>query len=499
MIALFGPYRYSKFSYARKDRAYMLLFTAFIFLCMTVLIPGCTQKPSLFPEIPDASDSAIVSSFPSEPVPSTTENAPEIIRIAAPFSQETMTFLVRLYTAKKYESLGMGVTGQTVSLDYLSTVQPEFAVEVINTSITGADYSSIMNWSKSGTVPDIMLTDSIAELTDRGFVLPMDQYLAKNDLVLPSHAYYDMLTLFEKSGKRYGIPFSASVAVIFYNSEILNKTGIPVSFEPDMEVLMEYASFIHRYNEDQSDPESAVFPFFSASELFPYLPSSFDSDAKYFAFEEGYIDVDSDAFIKSIEYIRSYKSHSFIEGLTAEEISEYFGALHPIIAKRVAFWAGRSDEVSRWANYMPHTLGLAPIPNDLGLESGPFAVTVYPLCVSSDTLHPGYSVDFATFISLDADAILLRLRLENHEGFIPVIKSPEVWMATFADATYCGPLVTLKDSMDWAYYTPIGNNPAFLTETEMFLGEYGDLLFFENTNIDEILESYRENRDIYGG
>lgn len=93
--------------------------------------------------------------------------------------------------------------------------------------ITG-DYNQAMQTKiASKTEPDIFYLDiSLAEAyISKGAVAPLDQYLDKEDLkdFLPN-----LLAGYQKNGKTYGLPKDTNVLALFYNKDMLSKSGVSV-------------------------------------------------------------------------------------------------------------------------------------------------------------------------------------------------------------------------------------------------------------------------------
>jgi ABC-type glycerol-3-phosphate transport system substrate-binding protein len=467
-----------------------MIVVIFIILSFTV---SCANEKSIFPTVPDVTGKNGAETQVSSTIPSIEIDTPDVIRIAAPLSHDTILYLSQLYTAKKQNLLGVGITGQTVSLDYLETVQTDFSVELLTTSETGANISSYITWNTSGTMPDIIMTDSMSELIEMGALLPLDEFLAGNPLLSPSIVYSDMVSRCSVSDTQYGVPYAASVSVLFVNHEVFDSAGVTLPYEADLSALLEASEAIYSLNDPENDTASYVVPLMSGSALIPYLPASFDNTVGYLAERDGDIDVSSDGFLETIQYLREFDAAYFAEGMSDEDRISFFGTLDPILSKRVGMWVGRSEEVSRWSNYMPYTLGMIQIPSEKpGLLSPP-ALTVFPLCISSKSEHPAEALDFAVFIALDPDAILLRRRLEKHEGFIPVVKSPEVWDRTFSDSVYCGSMYKIKDVMSSAYFTPYGTDSDFFEQTRSFMERYASELLDPEVDTDILIESIEED------
>lgn len=478
-------------SYYRRMgyRSIFRLFTTLVFVSLAVSVSACSVSNSPFPMIPKSSDGNNTMTTQSAETTPIEQYQYPIIKIAAPVSEETADYLVKLYDAKKSGLLGEGVNGLTVSLAFLDTIEPSFGLDVYTTSSTGASVSSINTWEQSGSVPDIILADSLSQLAEDNKIIPLNDLLAENILLLPSNIYINFSNNLAIKNLQYGIPYSSSVEVIFVNNEVLLAAGISqMTFEADLETLGNVSEAVALLNDEDTLPENRVLPFYQARELIPYLPSSFDASSGYLMFDGSNAYFKKESFENSIRFLREYLSKGYsVDGLSEEEIVESFGTLDPILAKRVAMWVGNSEEISRWANYMPYTLSIIQIPSLTSGEYSPSAITVYPLCISKQSQYPELAADFAAFIALDEDAILLRLRLEKEEGFIPVIRSPAVWEYTFSELTFGNSLAKLREQIDNAYFSPKGSDYTTYEKTENLLSLYSDKLLDSELDLDELL------------
>jgi len=486
---------------SRSKQRQSFLFSIMIHLWMILPIfifsfslTSCSNNKSKFPTVPQTVTATTTGKSVSVET-SAAQSSPISIRLAAPLSEETAEYLAKLYTAKKNDMLGVGITGQTVSTAFLDTIKTEISVEVISTALTGANLSAYQTWIQSGMTPDVLLTDNVTDLMERGYLASVDDIMAGNALLSPANVYPDMIDQFMIEGQFFGIPYYASVSIIFINNEVLNSAGFVLPFEADTDAILEAATLVSLLNEDREDPGSLVIPMYSGTELLPFLPPSFDSDVGYMAEHAGKIDVDSEGFRDSVQFLRKFDTSFSVSSMSREERETVFGTFDPITSKRVAMWVGRSDEIARWSNYMPFTLGIAQIPSQkAGTLSRP-ALTVFPLCVSSQSDHPVEAASFAAFIALDPDAILLRQRFENHEGFIPVVKSNDVWDQCFSNAKYCGSFYKYKGLMSEAYFCPFVSDPVFDDQTEAFLKRYADIILDKAIDINELFDTIKKNID----
>ena len=102
--------------------------------------------------------------------------------------------------------------------------------------------------------------------------------------------------------------------------------------------------------------------------------------------------------------------------MTDEEKETFFTGLSPLLSRKVGIWAGTTDELPIYDNYMPNTLCLMQIPSTGDEDMTDPLMVCYPLCVSSTCEDPKLASDLACFIAMDEDALLLTSRLQKREG-----------------------------------------------------------------------------------
>ncbi len=81
---------------------------------------------------------------------------------------------------------------------------------------------------EAGNAPDlaILLQTDIFDLTDLGYVEPLDSYIEQMGDDYINDFYPALLQGSEIDGKRYSLPFQRSTQVLFYNKEIFEEAGI---------------------------------------------------------------------------------------------------------------------------------------------------------------------------------------------------------------------------------------------------------------------------------
>ena len=483
-----------KKSFCRQKKVRVLAFFIALILIFSVLAGCSSNSDNYFPKVtqPKIEGSSSAGTTPTLSVtPDETSDGSNVLKVAAPISNTTAQYLAKLYTTKKSGKWNDKDSGSTVSLEQLDTIKSAFSVEILQTPSTGATEDTINQWKESGFVPDIIYTEALSSLAANGDILPLSDYTANNSLFLPTKIYTPMLYSCSISNELYGIPYSASAQIMYVNMDVLNAAGVDtVPFNLDLNTLKTISESVRNLTTKDTPLEQQTFAFYKASELIPFLPSSFTSDAGWFMFNGTAFDFYSGAFTDAIMYLRSYvKSGYSVESLTAEDQQKAFSSLDPRLSKRVAMWVGTTADVSLWSINHAYTLSIAQIPAENSDMESQLALTVYPLGISAQSQSPQLACDFASFIALDEDAILLSARLESLDGLLPVVSSNEVWEAVCLQQTFGEELLLLQNKVPDAYYNPVTNHKPEYLLTLQLMGEYRTSLLDETADLQTITNS----------
>ncbi len=465
-----------------------------ILACISLLFTGCFASTSdPFPKVtqPVSEETEITNPSSLTPTPTQTiDPSLQELTIAAPISDDTANYLAKLYTLKNSVGLDENVSGANIDLSVLDAVTADYSVEIVQTPSTGASEAMLDQWETAGIIPDIILADSLSSFSEKKTIISLSDLLAGNSLLSPDRIYYGMFQSCMLGDEIYGIPYSATGQVVFVNMEVLNRAGIEqVSFDLDMDTLSQIASQVQATSTKDTPLDQKDFTFDKALDLLMNLPSSFDNTLGWLTYHDGGYSFDGQPFADSVSYIRSFVSDAnSCDSLSSEELVEAFSSLDPRLSKRVAMWVGSSDEVSIWSITMPYTLQIARIPTlTMDDEFSP-ALTVYPLCVSGASDTPQLAADFASFLALDEDAILLSQRLENTEGFLPVISSSTVWNAYFSESEFGSELAQFRDNMDQATYSPQTNHEDLYNDMIQIVSDHSADILNPDTDMDTLIE-----------
>lgn len=460
---------------------------ALIFVCFSMFyVSACGAPSSDFPEIPTESTLPTESEAATSSVPEIEEDVFPVIQMASPYSQDTLNYLSRLYEAKSLGLLGTGVNGDNVSLSFLDSIEPPFVVEALATPATGATKDTIMNWKSDAVLPDVFLASALSDSFENDVALSLNPYLSNDSLLNPSNTYIDMFKILSSDGDVFGIPLLASVDLLYVNQELFRTSDTELlSFVVDIDTFEAASKSISEYYDNSELTPS--FPFYYAEDLLPFLGASYADSFYYMTYDAG-ASTFIPGFDTSVRFLNQYAGAGYsLDLLSEQDKLDLFGTFDPVISKRVAMWVGNSSDVMRWANYMPYTLQMAQIPSsEVGVITPP-CLTIYPLCISATTSYPEIASRFASFVALDEDAILLRLRLEGSEGFLPTVKSNRVWTRYFENATYSSPLLYYKEYMANAYYSPEISDEKLYERFSYIIKTYSQRLLTENIS-DDILK-----------
>ena len=459
-------------------------------------IGGCSiSGTDPFPKVAQPTESASVSSSPavttgSELPTETTSSGMPVLRVAAPITNDTAQYLLKLYTAKQKGILGEGVDGSNVSLQVLDSVKPDFSVEILQTPSSGVMDDTLKRWGESEIYPDIVLSASLSSLCASGSVIPLTDYLASNPLLVPTDVYRPMLEALSIDGELYGIPYSASAKILFANRDVLLKAGInTVPFEMDLTSFLSFSESVSNLNSETTLLPDRLFAFYEPSELLPFLPSSYSESADWFMFNGSAFEFNAGSFRKAVQFLRSYVSAGYsVESLTPEQRTEAYATLDPRLSGNVAMWVGSTEDISLWTN-TAFTVSISQLPSENKEKEAALPLTVYPLSITSSCTNPQLAADFAAFIALDTDAILLTVRLEGSDGMLPVVTNDGVWEAMVEKQTFGGNLMLLKDKMNDAYFDPVTNNDLANRQILKMLSDYRASLMDETQDFDTLVRA----------
>lgn len=415
----------------------------FAFVCS-----ACRQTGEEFPDVsyPESTSPEATS----EPSAAPDDNGDEVVQIivASPYNDSTIQYLAKLYYCKQNGLMGDN-TGSTVALDYLDGIDTDFVITSLLTSNEGASVDNINVWDSAGIAPDVFLTGQLTSMINNSVVEPLNGYDSASSSVGAGKVFLTAASHDVVNGTLYGIPYYSTVMLLAGNSDHIPSSG-KLPFKNTTVRFREYLELI----KDEFD----VVPLSSGYDMVPYINSSFAGDsALSFMVNEEYRK-DSDSALNIISNTLKYVNELYDAELTANYDSD--GA-NPVFSRHSGLWTVSSSEIESWSDYYPGELYLVAFPlNDENSSVVPMT-TLYSLCVNIHSSHKDFASDFASFMALDSDARMLTERLEPKTGFLPSVKSSDVWNMIISDELFGQAAQFYYQSLDNAVYCPNIDEPVY--------------------------------------
>lgn len=391
------------------------------------LISSCSSVDASFPEFtvnsqPDLNEAETteVSVNPSEDDVITVESVPHVT-VALPYSEQTINFLGKLYYLKTSGTWDSSNSGGNISLDYLRSIKSPYIIDALLTSPVGANLTTVNYWNENQCVPDLFLSNDLRGMYDCGYIVPMDQYLYDNEL-LSSVFSTDVIYECSVDSNLYGIPYGFSFDLLYANLDFIPTSYIEqyaiesdsfINAFTDIKDLSSFLEMINADNETSEDEEKFSPPVPIRGAYMLLMNYCMRDDFERVADEIGII------------------TDWYESGLAVDYDSNNSD---PVFTRNAALWISDSSEIDRWCDYYPGKICFFRLPDIAGTYNP--QVTLYPLCVSSQSGYKEFASDFAAFIALDEDAQLLIARLENNKGIYPMIDSISLWNNLTSDVEY---------------------------------------------------------------
>ncbi len=485
----------------RKKQSTMIIFRldgsllGLLLLVLALFFSGCAPRlDSDFPEMSVSNgitDSSTINSSGEMSTSSPSEVGEDMsFRIASPFSAQTLDYIAKLYKAKQ----SGGWTGEenvwTMDLQVLNNFESDFALEVVNTPITGAEDSAIDQWLSAEPLPDIIYVDKFNNLLAEDKLLSLNSYLANNALLSPAHLPSHLLDACSLEGNLYGIPFKASVKLLFVNQSLLSAAGVnALPAWVDIAGLITISEKLKTYGEGgiEGDSQRLLSPFYQAKDLIAFLPASYSSEIGWMTYTGSSFAFEHPAFGEATLALRDFVSGGYAVESLSPETQTSFLSTDPRSEGRVGFWVGGSEELPRWQESNGFDLAIIPLPTK-NLESiGRPAQTVYPIAISAQCKWPQVATDFAAFMALDEDALLLAARLEPAMGLLPVIYSESVWDKVLGEETFSESLLAFRDTWGEGYTNPATSQKEIATLIDRMLVDQSSAILDKAVPVDSVV------------
>lgn len=458
----------------------------FAFIASSFFVTSCNRKDGDYPDIGSPTTLDAEQTIPTESAVSTTDPTGSgtdtgdfvTITVALPYSQSTVKRLSELYYLKSNGMLSDGDNGSNISLDHLDTVSTPWFINSIQTPMNGVDPSTLSEWRSGGYLPDIYLAEDIGSVIGSGDAAPLQQYLADNELVGSLSVFDGAIDALTSNGSIYGIPLYATAVILGINLDYVPDSGVPgyLYTVDELETYLQDVAAMGVQGEEET-PASDLIPFAGAYTLIPYIAQAFSGVPTGFMAHDEYVRGNTIAASTAVRNVLGYIDRLYAEGLSSDSNAN---GDDPIAARNAGMWMLSSEEMENYDSYYPGRMYYLPLPSyDSETPSVPM-LTIYPMCLSSESEHGAFAVEFASFIALDPDAQMLIRRLEPRHGYLPLIRNGALWL-DMADSTDNGRLVSyFEPLMDSAVYCP---------------GNYGSELY---TAVNSYIFSYSANRSDEG-
>jgi ABC-type glycerol-3-phosphate transport system substrate-binding protein len=376
------------------------------------------------------------SARPTGPVSTTSSSTPDLpqrpVTIATGYSREVAEYLGMLYYSRitgVFPENGNDWIGDTVNLEELAQFRDSFPVEALQIEPGGAGEARIRAWAAAGRLPDLYLTDRVAACAANGWAADIT-YSAGAHRLLNGMSLYPVLVEGAKSGARlFGIPITFTMPVLMYDRDAVYEAGLIPPLDSGWEfgafaAALETAAALVQpetgttvsTGSREGDNPVAVPLLPTAEGLLELLPAGMDTSLGWAAWTGSGFGFDRNAFREAAGHVESL----LLKGLTADR-------LDPDLFDSAAIWLGDSSQIAGERLSLEGSLALSRIPY-LGSER--IGVRVQTLCVSPEAAETQTIVDFAMFIALDPDALLLASRFGRPEGYLPVSRVDRVWDRT---------------------------------------------------------------------
>ncbi|MCQ2531424.1 MAG: hypothetical protein MJ093_01800 [Saccharofermentans sp.] len=423
----------------RKSSVFLSVVTM---MAMLLSISSCKAEQKSFPEFsyPEETTTATVQTDDSDDSVSTdiTDNIYEI-SMAVPYSQQTMNRLLKLYYLKTSEIMPDDTTGASINLDYLDSITTPWIIDVINIPSEGVGISAIKSWYDSGVVPDVYLVNDLDTVIEAGYAQPLGNYIGSLSMS-SSGIYGSALVSCMDSEGAYGIPLYQSFMLMYGNKDYYTEDGI-LQFRCSFDDFREYLEALDAtYNQD----EEVMVPLSRGYEFIPYI-----TGGSYMLMDE-YLSDNSDVdelLTQDIDFIDSL----YEAGLTKD--TDIDGS-DPTITRCGALWIDSTSNMLRWSAYYPDSIYYSLIPTESDTDDLKLYASVYPLCLSTKSQDKDFAANFAAFICMDTDALMLLERLEPQIGYYPVCDSDMLWDMICDNDEFGSVAMMLRQNVQNSVYCP---------------------------------------------
>ncbi len=410
------------------------------------------------------------------------------LRIAGPWSADTLYYLRLLYLARQSGQLHQSdgqTLGDVISLSDLAAYDDErFQVELIALPPdTGATRTQLRSWQATGSLPDLIYVTAAQPLLAQRQLLDLLPYLADDKRLAANQAYPALLTAHLEQGKLLGLPYLVTVPLVYYNSQIFSQYGLgnpvaPWTWTEFLTLCSQLQSAFARNSQrlNQADLkalentpdllqprlQTAQFALANPQQLLNYLPAGSSLTLNLATWDGRRLNYDGQPFRDAVVALRQLVQDGYSPlHLTAGQAQQAFAGNDPAESGRLAMWIDDSAQLKRWMQQSRILFYFTQLPT----RSEPVAtaslaerqlalrqpVSLRSVVVTNQGPDPALAADFAAFLTLDSDSLLLQARLQQYEGYYPAVADQAVWQDLVAPQINGAQMLRLRNRLAYAY------------------------------------------------
>ena len=458
----------------------------------------------------------------------TSDKEQKTLTVALPIGDDALKALRLLFLARQSGLLNQEpgqYIGQSIQLSDLQQFEGPLTINLINVSQdTGVTKDQIADWQAAGNMPDIIYCLNAATSPGLSQALDLNDYLFASPLLTAEHIYPSALKSSHAGKILYGIPYLASVPLIYLNQSLLGQYQmLAPSISWTWQNWLEYSSLLQTRISEAGygatpdilanlaiDPVSlndqlkkSIYVFDNPASLLQFLPASLNPNLGWATWNDQQFAFQDDSFLDAANWLNQYTQ----AGMTplhldnAQQLAAFSGA-DAIQSSRVCMWLGNSSELAAWHQQTRIKISESLVPcSPAEIAAGESAtpdsqlnlrmpLQVRSLIVNKTTDEPELAAEFAAFLALDADSLLIQSRYQLYEGFVPVVKEDVIWEAMVERQLYGRLLQDLQAKMPYAYCSNQQLSPNWNRVLNSAIGFYGKELMTaaDASEIDSIME-----------
>ncbi len=413
------------------------------------------------------------------------------LTLAVPFGQDAAEALRLLFLARQSGLLTQEsgqYIGQQLQIEDLQQFDGPLHFQLTAVSAdTGASTEQVSVWRAAGSLPDLIYTETAAATIGLDNLLDLNDLLYDQPLLSAAHLYPAALDSVRRGQILYGVPYLASVPLVYYNAALLAQYQIPnpavnwtwSDWLSTMQAMQQavgnagrgatpadLAAVADQPEMQASRLQQAIFMMESPVDFLPFLSASLSADAGWSMWNGYDFSLADPSFHTAIDWLRQQTAAGYSRlHLTAEQQQIAFPDNNGRLQNRIVFWTGYSTDLAYWHQQTGLSVSESLIPvgplqasadqqTAAGSESilnKRTPIQVRSLVVSKATRYPQLAAQIAAFIALDIDSLLLQSRFQLYEGLFPLVQEPAAWTAMVERQPYGHVLTAVQDYLPYAY------------------------------------------------